>query len=236
MAKKETDIIRKVVSILDLVDYARYSEGRAKTYLEYASGFWKDERKLIAPIIFPKFLEQVLGFKLGENIGAYEKVIEGRDIPDYIPMDTRTHPFVFDCKGMDTDKLSKWYPQIKRYIEGQKLRYGILTNMRDLDVYTLESEQEIEAFNFSFVQLYKDYKENLLHILEKENTKHFLKFVERFRHIPLTVDEKFERIAEAKPWTDKEVLNIDLLTKRLRYIVECIHEDASAKKKEDLIS
>lgn len=235
MAKKETDIIRKVVSILDLVDYARYSEGRAKTYLEYASGFWKDERKLIAPIIFPKFLEQVLGFKLGENIGAYEKVIEGRDIPDYIPMDTRTHPFVFDCKGMDTDDLSKWYGQIKRYLDGQGLRYGILTNLRDLDVYTLESEQEIEAFNFSFVQLYKDYKENLLSILEKENTKHFLKFVERFRYIPLTVDEKFKRIAEAKPWTGKEVLNINLLTKRLRYIVQCIHEDTFTNRKEDLI-
>ena len=235
MANKETDIIKRAISILNSVDYIRYSEGSAGTYLEYSSGDWKDERKLIAPIIFPKFLEQVLGFQLGENIGAYETVTEGRDIPDYIPVDTRTHPFVFDCKGMDTDKLSKWYPQIKRYIEGQGLKYGILTNMRDLDVYTLESEQEIEAFNFSFVQLYKDYKENLLSILEKENTKHFLKFIERFRYIPLTVDEKFKRITDAKPWTDKEVLNINLLTKRLRYIVQCIHEDTFTNRKEDFI-
>lgn len=196
MTKKDADIIKRVISILDLVDYTRYSDGRAKTYLEYASGNWKDERKLIAPIIFPKFLEQVLGFKLGENIGAYEKVPDGRDIPDYIPVDTRTHPFVFDCKGMDTDSLSKWYYQIKRYIDGQGLRYGILVNMRDLDVYISESEQEIENFNFSFVQLYKDCKENLLNILEKENTKHFLKFVERFKHIQLTVGEKFKRIAK----------------------------------------
>jgi len=235
MTKKDADIIKKVISILDLIDYARYSGGRAKTYLEYTSGNWKDERKLIAPIIFPKFLEQVLGFKLGEDIGAYEKVPDGRDIPDYIPVDTRTHPFVFDCKGVDTDNLSKWYYQIKRYIDGQDLRYGILVNMRDLDVYISESEQEIETFNFSFVQLYKDYKENLINILEKENTKRFLKFVERFRHIALTIDEKFKRIVEAKPWTGEEVLNIDLLTRRLRYIVQCIHEDIFTDRKEDLI-
>lgn len=230
MTKKEIDIIKRVVSVLNSVDYARYSDGRSKNYLEYATGAWKDERKLIAPIIFPKFLEQVLGFSLGENIGTQETASEGRDIPDYIPVDTRTHPFVFDCKGMDTDNLSKWYPQIKRYLEGQGLRYGILTNMRDLDVYTLESEQEIEAFNFNFVQLYKDYKENLSNILEKENTKHFLKFAERFKHISLTIDEKFKRIAEAKPWTGKETLNIDLLTKRLRHVVEYIHEDETLNK------
>jgi len=126
MARKETDIVNRVISILDSVDYPRYSEERAKTYLEYASGSWKDERKLISPIIFPKFLEQILNFNLGETIGTQEIAAEGRDIPDYIPVDTRTHPFVFDCKGMDTDYLSKWCGQIKRYLEGQCLRYGCL--------------------------------------------------------------------------------------------------------------
>jgi hypothetical protein len=232
MVRKEMNIIKKVISILDSVDYVRYSEERSKTYLEYASGFWKDERKLISPIIFPKFLEQILNFNLGETIGTQETAAEGRDIPDYIPVDTRTHPFVFDCKGMDTDDLSKWYSQIKRYLEGQWLRYGILSNMRDLDVYTLESEEEIESFDFSFVQLYRDYKENLLNILEKENTKRFLSFVERFRYIPLIADEKFKRVAEGKPWTGEETLNIDLLTRRLRHIVECIHEDVTASKEE----
>lgn len=70
MAKKEIDIIKKVVSILDSVDYSRYSEGTAKSYLGYTLGRWRDEDKLVAPIIFPKFLERVLGFKLGQNIGT----------------------------------------------------------------------------------------------------------------------------------------------------------------------
>ena len=230
-ARKDIDLIKKVVSILDSVDYARYSEGRANTYIKYASGTWRDEMKLIAPVIFPKFLEEVLGFKLGENIGTQETLRTGK-IPDYIPADTRTHPFVFDCKGMDTENLSKWYSQIKRYLALLGLRYGILTNMRDVDVYTPESEREVEDFNFSFLQLYKDYKDNLQGIFERENTRRFLKFVERFSYLSLTIEEKLEKIKEAKFWTGNETLNVDLLTKRLRYIVDCFHEDASARNEE----
>lgn len=229
MANEEIKAIKKTISILDSIDYTRYSEGRATNYLEYSLGSWKDEIKLIAPVIFSKFLEQILGFKLGENIGTQERVSGGRDIPDYIPIDTRTHPFVFDCKGMDTDKLSKWKHQIRRYIEGQGLKYGILSNMRDLEVFALESQQD-DALGFSFAQIYKDFIENQINILEEENTKNFLKFVELFRYKPLTIDEKFKRIAEAKPWTGKEILNIDLLTTRLHYVVECIHKDAIANK------
>lgn len=233
MAKRELDIIRKIISILDSsVDYKRYSEGKANTYLEYASGTWTDERKLIAPILFPKFLEQVLDFKLGETIGTQETTPESGDIPDYIPIDTRTHPFVFDCKGMDTFDLSKWYGQIKRYLQTQNLKYGILVNMRDLDVYTLESEEEIEAFNFSFVELYKDSKENTAGILEKENTKRFLRFVQSFRYTPLTLEQKLKKVATAKCWAGTETLNIDLLTKRLRYVVERVYEDARSRKEE----
>lgn len=232
MAKREIEIIRRTVSILDSVDYKRYSEGKANDYLEYASGAWTDERKLIAPILFPKFLEQILDFKLGETIGTQETAPESGDIPDYIPTDTRTHPFVFDCKGMDTFDLSKWYDQIKRYLQAQNLKYGILVNMRDLDVYTLESKEEIEAFNFSFVELYKDSKENTAGILEKQNTQRFLRFIRSFRYTPLTLDQKLKKIEEAKCWNGTETLNIGLLTKRLHYIVERIREDARLRKEE----
>jgi len=235
VVKKEIEIIRKTISILDSVDYKHYSEGKTSAYLEYTSGAWTDERKLIAPILFPKFLEQVLDFKLGETIGTQETTPEGRDIPDYIPADIRTHPFVFDCKGMDTFDLSKWYDQIKRYMETQNLKYGILVNMRDLDVYNSESEEEVEAFNFNFVQIYRDFKEDPGCILEKDNTKRFLRFVEFFHYTPLTLEKKLRRVLEAKQWKETESLNIELLTKRLRYVVERIYEDARSRK-EDLFS
>jgi len=233
MAKRGIEAIRKTISILDSsVDYKRYSQGKARGYLEYASGAWTDERKLIAPILFPKFLEQILDFKLGETIGTQESAPEGGDIPDYIPIDTHTHPFVFDCKGMNTLELSKWHDQIKRYLETQNLKYGILVNMRDLNVYTLESDEEIGAFNFNFVELYKDFKENLEGILERENTKRFLNFVETFSYKLLTREGKIERIAKAKPWTGREELNVKSLTDQLRYIVNILHNDVKQQKSE----
>lgn len=232
MMEREIEIIRQTVSILDSVDYKRYSDGKASAYLEYASGAWIDERRLIAPILFPKLLEQVLGFKLGETIGTQEAMADARDTPDYIPVDTRTHPFLFDCKGMDTADLSKWYDQIKRYLEIDNLKYGILVNMRNLGVFTPESSEQVEAFKFSFVELYRAMKEAPAGILGQENTKRFLTFVKSFRYTPLTVQQKLRRAAEAKQWTGKEPLNIELLTKRLHYVVERIYEDVSSRKEE----
>ena len=137
--KEKTKIIRKTIKILDSVPYENYSDGIAKTYIEYINGERSDEDKLISPILLRKFLEDVLGFKLGESIYTQEKKKGGK--PDYIPIDIRTHPFVFDAKGTDTKGLSKHFPQIKRYIVSEGLKYGILTNMRDLEVYT---SQEIK--------------------------------------------------------------------------------------------
>jgi hypothetical protein len=232
MPKKEIDAIRNTISILDSVDYKRYSEEKARSYLEYVSGNWVDERKLIAPILFPKFLEQVLDFKLGESVGTQEETPQSGDIPDYIPADTRTHPFVFDCKGMDTSDLSKWYGQISRYIRNQKVKYGILTNMRDMGVYVSEHREEVESLHFSFVELYRDFKENPADILEKNNTNRFIKFIECFHYTPLTLEQKLARIAEAKQWVGTELLNIDFLTKRLHFIVERIYRDILSNKEE----
>ncbi len=231
MAQTEIDTIRATVSILNSVDYKRYSDGKASTYLEYVSGGWADERKLIAPILFPKLLEQILGFTLGETVGVEEAVAGGRT-PDFVPADTRTHPFLFDCKGMDTADLSKWHGQIKSYIEMEDLKYGILVNMRDLGVYTCESSEPIESFSFSFVELHRDFEGNRTGVLESQNTRRFLRFVQSFQYTPLTIEQKLRRVAEAKQWTGSELLNIDLLTRRLHYVVERIYDDVRSRREE----
>lgn len=228
--KKSLDIIRKTIKILDSVSYENYSDGKARTYLEYMEGHRTDEDRLISPILLRKFLQEILGFELGQTIATQEYKAVGK--PDYIPVDTRTHPFVLDAKGTDTQDLSQHYPQIKKYIESRNLKYGILTNMRDLDVYTEEQDIEIEDYNFNFVQLYKDYKKNIKLVLNKENTKRFLNFVERFGHQKLTLEDKIRLIAEAKPWKGVEELNSELLTQRLRAIVEMLYEDVKNRKKE----
>jgi len=230
---KKLDIVKKTVQILSSVSYENYSDEKTKTYLEYIEGSRADEDRLISPILLRKFLGDVLSFELGKTIATQESKGVGK--PDYIPVDTRTHPFVFDAKGTDTRDLSQHYPQIKKYIESQGLKYGILTNMRDLDVYTSERGIEIEEYNFNFVQLYRDYKQNPITCLEEENNKRFLNFVESFSYTPLTKEKKIARIARAKPWSGDEELNTKALTDQLRHIVNILHTDVK-EQKSDLLS
>ena len=169
----------------------------------------------------------MLGFRLGESIYAQERKKGGK--PDYIPIDIRTHPFVFDAKGTDTKDLSKHFPQIKKYIVSERLKYGVLTNMRDLEVYTCQGRKE-ENYSFSFVELYRDYKYDSLSCLKKSNTKKFLNFVQTFSYRPLTREEKIERIAKAKPWTGKEEIDVNSLNSKLKYIVTTLSNDAKNQK------
>ena len=225
--KETIKIIKKTVEVLDSVTYENYSDGEAKTYIEYINGERRDEDKLISPLLLRKFLEDVLGFKLGESIYTKEKKKGGK--PDYIPIDIRTHPFVFDAKGTDTRELSKHFSQIKRYIVSEGLKYGVLTNMRDLEVYTCQGRKE-ENYSFSFVELYRDYKYDSLSCLKKSNTKKFLNFVQTFSYRPLTREEKIERIAKAKPWTGKEEIDVNSLNSKLKYIVTTLSNDAKNQK------
>ncbi len=226
--KNPFDVIKKTIQILDSPSYENYSEGKVRTYLKYMEGSRADEDKLISPILFRNFLEDILGFKLGETMATQESKIVGK--PDYIPVDNRTHSFVFDAKGTDTQYLSQYYLQIKKYIQPQGLKYGVLTNIRDLDVYTSEGEKEIENYNFSFVTLYQDYTDNPITCMEKENTKRFFNFVENFSYRLLTTEEKIGRIANAKPWVGIEEFNVKLLTDRLRYTVNILHNDVKQQK------
>ncbi len=228
--KRSLDAIRRTIQILNSVSYENYSDEKTRSYLAYIKGSRADEDKLISPILLRKFLEEILDFELGKTIATQESKGVGK--PDYIPVDTRTHPFAFDAKGTDSQDLSQHHPQIKKYIESRELKYGILTNMRDLDVYTSEKEIEIEEYNFNFIGLYQNYKENPKTCLEKENTKRFLNFVDRFSYKSLNKKEKIERIAKAKPWSGKEELNVRSLTDQLRHIVNILHNDARQKKSE----
>ena len=228
--KKSLNIVKETIKILDSVHYENYSDGEAKTYSKYIKGSRRDEDKLISPILFRKFFEEILNFKLGETIATQELKIIGK--PDYTPIDTRTHPFVFDVKGTDSQHLPDHYSQIKKYIESQGLKYGILTNMRELGVYTTEGKEEIKEYSFSFVNLYRDYKENPEKCLasKNENTRHFLNFVSNFSYKQLNRKGEIERVVNAKSWTGKEELNVQSLTDKLRYIVDILYNDVKQQK------
>ena len=218
------EVIKRTIEILDSVDYTKY--GRSQSYEEYALQSHADERKLIQPILFRKFLEQVLGFSVGNTIWAEQS--EDGNIPDFLPVDTLTHPFLFDTKStaVTEQTIKKHAPQIRRYIRFCKVRYGVLTNMRELDVYAEASPDELPEFDFSFLTLYKDFKNNRKSILEKDNTKKFLHFVETFSYRELNVEKKIERICKSPGWVGNETLNINHLTLKLKQIVEWFEQDA----------
>ncbi len=220
--------IQKTIEILNGVDYSKY--GRAKNYVEYFEQSHADEKKLIQPILFRKFLEQVLGFELGQTIWAEEG--EEGNIPDFVPVDTFTHPFIFDTKSTSDSEatLKKHLPQIRRYIGAYRVQYGVLTNMRELDVYTNESKGELPQFDFSFMTLYREYKSNPKNILETENTKKFVLLVEFFLSRTLTAKDKVNRIVHSAGWIGNERLNVDHLTTKLRWIVESFEHDALSQK------
>ena len=228
--KRSLDIIKKTIKILNSVSYENYSDGKERNYLNYIIGSRRDEDKLISPILFRKFLEQILGFELGRTIATQELKVTGK--PDYTPVDTRTHPFVFDAKGTDTQHLSQHLPQIKKYLKPQEIQYGVLTNMRDLEVYVKVRTDKVEDYNFSFIELYKDYKNNIKFIFEEENTKRFLNFIERFKFQELTSKDKIKLISEDKPFQVFGELNIEILTNLLRLIVKIFYEDIKNRKEE----
>ena len=223
-------LIKATIRILDSPDYAHYSEGRADNYLDYFKGQRADEDRLIAHVLLRRFLEQILGFKLGETIGTQESGADGK--PDFIPIDKQIHPFVFDAKGSDTEDLSVHYGEKRKYLEAHGFQYLILVNMRDLAVFTLESPEPLDEYSFSFYKLYQDFQENPKDVLKRENTRRLFRFIEKFRYRELSLEEKLERVKGAKPWTGGEELNVEFLTKRLKHIVNILYEDAKRGKAE----
>lgn len=202
--KDKLKLIKATIWILDSPDYGHYSESEVDNYLDYFRSHRADEDRLIAPVLVPGFLEQLLGFKLGETIGTKEARADGK--PDFIPIDKQTHPFVFDAKGSDTKDLSDHYGEKRKYLEAHGFEYLILVNMRDLAVFTLDSSQPLDDYSFSFYSLYQDLAEDSKGALKKENTRRFFRFIERFRYRELSLEEKLERVKAAKPWTGEEEL------------------------------
>ena len=222
--------IRKTIQILDSPDYAHYSSGRAHTYVEYFKDAWTDEDRLIVPVLLPKFLEEVLGFKLGQTISAKESTQTGK--PDFVPVDLRTHPFVFEAKGSDSLDLSQHFGEKRKYLEAHRVQYLVITNMRDLEVYTLAAPRKLEEYSFSFLQLYQDFKTDQKRVSDRKNTQRFLRFLQQFSFKELTLEEKLQRVIQAKPWSGDEELDVELLTNKLRIIVESLHQDVKSRQDE----
>ncbi|MEO0115671.1 MAG: N-6 DNA methylase [candidate division WOR-3 bacterium] len=222
-------IIEKTIQILDRYSklYKEISKGRFDNYGAYmAGGHFRDEDELTKPKLAIDFLEEILKFPKDEYIPEQP----GRTgIPDFLPRDQRVHPFFLELKGTDTADLATHYSQINQYLK-PPLRWGIITNMRDLLVYAPDSPIPVPDYSFSFLQLYKDYKAHKDKIFDFPNTKRFLNFVTHFSYRQLSRQEKIEYIKKAPPWTQLETLDPDELIKSIRTVVGYLVADARTHK------
>lgn len=225
------DSIKTIQTTIEILNsynklYKEISKGRFDNYSDYTKGNFADEDKLIKPKLWTDFLQTVLGFPKDEYITEQEGKI---GTPDFQPRDQKIHSFFFEIKGTDTDNLSTHFPKIDQYLK-PPLKWGIITNMRDLDVYTQGAPFPVPDYSFSFAQLYRDYKTNKDKILEFPNTKRFLEFVNRFSYKKVSAQDKIEYLKKAPQWTQLEVLDPDELIITIRKVVGWLIDDARSQK------
>ena len=223
------NLVSKLCSILDKLDYRAYSSGRTSRYLDYIQGDYKDELTLVDPVFFPQFAREILSFTLGVSLVPKEKAETSSERPDFLPRDLHLHPFIFETKGTDTIDLAIHFPQVQSYIQKTGARYGIILNLREATVIS-ESAQPIAELSFSFEKLYRDFKANPHTVGIQPNTKQFMNFVKEFSYHELDFIQKVDQIAQSKPWTGEETLSLEELTHKIREVVFILHNDVHSQR------
>ncbi|MCK4255689.1 hypothetical protein KAX35_02280, partial [candidate division WOR-3 bacterium] len=133
--KDNLKIIKSTIQILDRYSklYEKISHNRFGNYLDYMKeGTFSDEDDFIKPKLWNDFLSEILEFPKDEILPEFSPTAE---TPDFIPRETNIHPFIFEIKGTDTKDLSNHYNKLSRYINTCSVRWGVITNMRYLEVY-----------------------------------------------------------------------------------------------------
>ncbi len=217
-------LIQKVINILDRYTklYKEISQNKFETYEEYIRVGFADEEELIKPKLWLDFLHEILGFPKQEYIPEHPE--KTGLTPDFTPRDLRAHPFIFEIKSSDCADLTIHRAKIQEYIK-PPIKWAVITNMCKLLVYEKDFNHPITEYSFDFLQLYKNYRSHPKKILEYDNTKRFLNFVERFKYTEFSQQDKIEKIKEGVPWRGDETLDADELIHSIRKIVSWLYED-----------
>ncbi|MDP2788558.1 MAG: N-6 DNA methylase [bacterium] len=234
----DIQIIKKTIELLDEFSPLYYEESvsQTKNYLEYVRLAQRankaDEKTLIQPKIFPAFLEDVLGFSKIDYIP--EQRNKHKQAPDFTPIDTALHPFIFETKGSNATikDLEKEFEDKSKYylLADPHAKYVIITNMQVLLVFSKDTSSKLEDYSFSFTTLYQSFKTEGIFNMKDSNVRKFLTFVDKFKKKDLTIEKKIESIANAEPYPplfgsvaeERESLK---LTNSIRLIVDILKDD-----------
>jgi type I restriction-modification system DNA methylase subunit len=193
-----------------------------------------DEETLIRPKLFPKFLSGVLDFS--ELDYTPEKRTKDQNKPDFTPNDLIRHPFIFETKGNDSTRknlIEEYKTKSKGYLESiPAAEYAVITNLTDLVVFSKLEDRLLDEYSFSFRTLYAVFKRESIGTGDK-NVENFLRFVQKFRKKPLSLEQKVKAIADARPHEVKETqipYEFKTLTDSIRRIIEWLREDVSSNR------
>lgn len=208
----------------------RYKNLRGATNLAAylgAKGDRADEEILTEPLL-ASIIELVLGFPTDAYFPQYGK--SGQK-PDFTPMDLIAHPFVLDAKSSDLD-LRAHEPQIQGYMAQRGLDYGVLFNLRRVDVFRRGVGGPDPNLSFSLLPVWEAARDEAMPGPEVES---FERFCERFSYRTMGVAEKIAHVRRQPPWAarlagDEPVeVDIEYLVEQLRTLSRELADDADAQ-------
>src|SRR3990172_3953132 len=172
--------------------------GISRSWAQHIAGAgYVDEERLIQPVVFPRFAEELLGFKVGENLAPESQ--EGGLKPDFTPADAVTHAFVFETKSTNLGAEPVSPDQIGRSLrEGSpRIRRVVLTNLVGLRVFELGAAGPELVLDVNLRGLL-DGPEDA--IAATGNARRLAQFLNEYRFVELTREEKLARVRAAPAW------------------------------------
>ncbi|WP_454151215.1 HsdM family class I SAM-dependent methyltransferase [Microbacterium lacticum] len=196
-----------------------------------------DEDTLVAPVVFPLFAKELLGWDLQANLAAEHSTSGIR--PDFTPADAVTHPFVFEVKGTDSGAdLSGHGEQVRKYLQegAPRIKKVVLTNLRSIRLFELDDKGALHATEPLRLDalLIGDLAGG---VGDSADAERFADFVDSFRRKELSRAEKIDRVRSAPEWSPlTSVTSSDWIVGRLDRIVQELRAEAHARIKQGILT
>jgi hypothetical protein len=190
-----------------------------------------DERTTVGPTVFPAFVQQILGFDIGQTLAAEISGPEGR--PDFTPADAVTHPYVFEVKGTDGGTTLKGHdPQVGRYLREGRPRISrvILTNLAGLRVFRLAADGQTPECLLEIDLRALATIPTEAQAAATADAQRLADFINEHRFQELTLAQKIDRVRNAPPWNPGfEITSTEWVLSRLDSVVQAIHADVASQ-------
>ncbi len=226
MSERALKALRRWRSFADSTEVLWNGEQRSWR-AHVAGGGYVDEERLVQPVVFPRFAQELLRFGPADLAA---EVNDGAGKPDFTPADLVTHSFVFETKGTrDGAALTGYDDQVHGYLTRGRNRIDrvVLINLVGVRVFMLDASGRL-------VQKYAVDLRGLLDGSEAAAAstgmaERLADLLDEFQRQDLTLPEKLDRVRRAPEWNPQiEATSPDWLLQRVNSVVERLRVDVRA--------